>query len=117
VRLEAPVLEVAFAVNLDVVPGELLTEPVEAGSGDHLHVMLNAYWEPLTFELPPLPNGQRWHRVVDTALPSPGDFCEPESAPPAQENTCRVEARSAVVLMAHKTSEVPETSEAYKELL
>ena len=30
--------------------------------------MLNAYWEPLVFELPPTAAGERWHRLVDTAL-------------------------------------------------
>jgi isoamylase len=72
---------------------------------DHLHVMLNAYWEPLAFELPPLPDGlqrARWHRVVDTALPSPDDFRELEAAPPVGEDRYRVEARSAVVLIAQR---------------
>ena len=36
--------------------------------------MLNAYWEPLDFDLPGLPLGQQWHRLVDTALASPDDF-------------------------------------------
>jgi len=68
--------------------------------GDHLHVMLNAYWEPLMFELPPLPTGERWHRIVDTALPTPGDFSDPEAARPMDGDRYRVEARSAVLLMA-----------------
>jgi glycogen operon protein len=68
--------------------------------GDHLHVMLNAYWEPLTFELPPLRAGERWHRIVDTALPALDDFSDPEVAPPIEGDRYRVEARSAVLLMA-----------------
>src|SRR5262249_8636720 len=38
-----------------------------------LHGMLNAYWEPLTFELPRIPaeSQQHWRRCIDTALPSP----------------------------------------------
>ena len=39
-----------------------------AEGGDYLHVMLNAYWEPLAFELPPLKGKERWSRIVDTAL-------------------------------------------------
>ncbi|MCU0538128.1 MAG: glycogen debranching protein GlgX, partial [Hydrococcus sp. Prado102] len=35
---------------------------------ERLHVMLNAYWEPLAFELPLLGHGDRWHRIIDTAL-------------------------------------------------
>ena len=62
--------------------------------------MLNAYWEPLTFELPPLPPEQRWCRVVDTALSSPDDISEPGREPPVAGNECRVEARSVVILKA-----------------
>jgi glycogen operon protein len=36
-----------------------------------LHVMMNAYWEPLTFEVP---SGREWRRCVDTARTSPDDF-------------------------------------------
>jgi isoamylase len=41
-----------------------------------LHGMLNAYWESLTFELPPIPpeSEQRWRRCIDTALASPDDI-------------------------------------------
>jgi isoamylase len=67
---------------------------------DHLHVMLNAYWEPLTFELPPPRTGERWYRIVDTVLPAPDDFSAPETAPPIEGDQYQVEARSAVVLMA-----------------
>jgi glycogen operon protein len=40
-----------------------------------LHGIFNAYWEPLTFELPPLPPGGRggWRRWIDTALDTPAD--------------------------------------------
>ena len=68
--------------------------------GDHLHVMLNAYWEPLAFELPPLPARERWHRIVDTALLAPDDFSDPEAAPTINGDRYQVGARSAVVLMA-----------------
>jgi glycogen operon protein len=63
-----------------------------------IHVMLNAYWEPLTFELPPLAAGMSWCRVVDTALESPNDFCAPEAAPLVSDGPYRVGARSVVLL-------------------
>ena len=66
--------------------------------GEHLHVMLNAYWESLEFELPPLPAGARWLRVVDTARPAPEDYCEPGAEPPVRENVYRVASRSVVIL-------------------
>ena len=68
-------------------------------SEDHLHVMLNAYWKLLTFALPPLSAGAGWHRIVDTALDAPEDFCEPETAPQVLGGQYQVKARSAVVLM------------------
>ena len=68
-------------------------------SGEHLHVMLNAYWEPLNFELPPLEPGNYWHRIVDTALPAPNDFSELETAVKIDKDSYLVTARSSVVLM------------------
>ena len=69
--------------------------------------ILNAYWEPLTFELPEPPgvgNGG-WRRVVDTYLDSPRDFSNPANATPLKELSYRVGPNSVVLLMAEKTSE------------
>jgi len=71
----------------------------EPTSGEHLHVMFNAYWEPLNFELPPLPSGKHWHRIIDTALPSPDDFTDLANAPKINDNNYLVTARSSVILM------------------
>ncbi|HHP7231452.1 MAG TPA: glycogen debranching protein GlgX, partial [Xenococcaceae cyanobacterium] len=49
--------------------------------GEYLHVMFNTYWESLTFELPRLQQGHNWHRIIDTSLPTPNDFCELATAP------------------------------------
>ena len=70
------------------------------GGNDQLHIMLNAYWEPLLFELPPLPAESCWYRIVDTALPSPHDFCPPAEAPLVAQDGYPVVARSAVILLA-----------------
>jgi isoamylase len=37
---------------------------------DQLHVIINSFWEPLTFELPPLEmdGGNRWVQILNTAL-------------------------------------------------
>ncbi len=67
---------------------------------EFLHVMLNAYWEPLAFELPLLGQGECWYRVVNTALALPDAFCELETTSPHTQDTYRVEARSCVVLIA-----------------
>jgi isoamylase len=67
-----------------------------------VHVILNAYWEPLQFELPPLRDheGQRWRRLVDTWLQPPEDVRLIQSAPPVSGTSIAVQPRSLVVLAA-----------------
>ena len=69
-------------------------------ANEYLHVMFNAYWEMLEFELPLLGIGERWHRVVNTALSLPQAFCEIDTTTPHEENIYQVEPRSCVVLIA-----------------
>jgi isoamylase len=66
-----------------------------------LHGMLNAYWEALAFELPPVPaeSQQGWRRCIDTALISPDDFCPWQTAPVVAQATYMVQPRSVVVLV------------------
>jgi glycogen operon protein len=65
-----------------------------------LHGMLNAYWEPLTFALPPVPQGahEAWRRCIDTALASPDDISPWKLAPPVSAPSYLVQPRSLVVL-------------------
>ncbi len=67
---------------------------------EYLHVMFNAYWESLTYELPRLRQGHNWYRIIDTSLPTPEDFCELATAPLVKDRYYQVEARTSVVLMA-----------------
>ena len=67
---------------------------------EYLHVMFNAYWESLTYELPRLRQGHNWYRIIDTSLPTPEDFCELATAPLVRDPYYQVEARTSVVLMA-----------------
>jgi glycogen operon protein len=66
------------------------------------HAILNAYWEPLDFALPPIADGGRpaWRRWIDTFLESPDDIIEWERAPVVGGHTYRAEPRSVVVLFA-----------------
>jgi len=66
-----------------------------------VHGMLNAYWEPLTFELPALPaeNGEKWRRCLDTALASPNDFQPWDKAPVVEQSNYVVQPRSMVFLV------------------
>jgi isoamylase len=70
------------------------------GSRRLLHAMFSAYWEPLTFELPPIPanSEQLWRRCIDTALASPHDINHWDTAPPVRTTTYVVQPRSVVVL-------------------
>ena len=67
-----------------------------------IHLILNAYWEPLDFELPPVEQagGNPWRRWIDTALDAPHDIVPWQTAPAVPGCTYRAEARSVVVLCA-----------------
>ena len=64
------------------------------------HLIFNAYWEALDFELPRLDNAGevRWRRWVDTALESPHDIVEWETAQSIPGYVYRAESRSVVML-------------------
>jgi glycogen operon protein len=66
------------------------------------HLILNAYWEPLEFELPSIHHEgeDRWRRWIDTAQNSPHDIVPWETAPSITVPLYRAEARSVVVLYA-----------------
>jgi glycogen operon protein len=68
------------------------------------HLIFNAYWEPLTFDVPALPPVAHsdWRRIIDTSLDSPLDFCEFPEAPTISKRIYRVEARSVVVLACRR---------------
>jgi glycogen operon protein len=63
------------------------------------HLILNAYWEPLDFELPKPENGT-WRRWVDTTLDSPNDIVPWQEAPAIAGDAYRAGARSVVLLCA-----------------
>jgi glycogen operon protein len=67
------------------------------------HMIVNAYWEPLEFELPSLEDrgGHTWCRWIDTGLDSPLDIVEWDTAPAIPGLKYRVEARSVVVLFGN----------------
>jgi glycogen operon protein len=65
-----------------------------------LHVLLNAFWEPLVFELPVLPPGRAWRRFVDTSLASPDDMADLLETGPIQADSYRAADRSVVILAA-----------------
>ena len=66
-----------------------------------LHLIANAYWEPLEFEVPPLGGQKSWRRCVDTYLDPPDDIRRWEDAQILQGSACQVQPRSVVILLAN----------------
>lgn len=66
-----------------------------------LHLIANAYWEALDFELPQVgPPATSWRRWINTGLDSPQDIVHWEAALPVYASAVRAEARSVIVLFA-----------------
>jgi isoamylase len=82
-----------------------------------LYAILNAYWEPLEFELPTEGNGSTgsWHRWIDTSFDSPHDIVEWQTAPwntfrvhcpPVPSSLYQAGPRSVMILFAHVGDDV-----------
>ena len=65
-----------------------------------IYLILNAYWEPLEFELPAI--GGPWCRWIDTTLDSPRDIVPWQDSTPVSASTYAAGPRSVVVLFAHR---------------
>jgi len=74
------------------------------GEDNTFHIIVNAYWEGLGFELPPLPKGWLWVQVVNTGMAAPDDIYEVGHEKPIHpsERLFHVGARSVAVLMSNK---------------
>lgn len=72
-----------------------------------LHAMVNAWWEPLTFHLPPADGAEAcWCRWIDTARPSPEDIIAWPDLQPFEPMQCTVGPRCLVVLVKRLRVEV-----------
>lgn len=72
------------------------------GSRSIFHLILNAYWEPLTFDLPPV-NGHGttiWRQVIHTGMLPPHDFCGLNDASPVNGSALLVPPRTIALLAA-----------------
>jgi len=63
-----------------------------------IYVVLNSFIKDLQFEIPKLPNGKKWYRVVDTSQESPKDFLLEPSI--IQDKHYTVHSRSSIVLIS-----------------
>ena len=72
-------------------------------SDDDIYVMINAYWQPLQFQIQ---EGapQDWVRIVDTDLQSPSDFSE--RGVQLQQSIYQLAPRSIVVLVRRRSDSV-----------
>ena len=70
--------------------------------GLYAYLILNAYRQPLDFELPPVGDdgAGSWRRWIDTALESPMDIVPWQTASPWSGHTYPTAAHSVVVLFA-----------------
>ena len=64
------------------------------------HVILNAWHEPLHFQLPPVDPTRPWRRIIDTALDPPDDVAVLDRGPNVTTTSYRVEPHSFVFLVA-----------------
>jgi glycogen operon protein len=67
-----------------------------------IYVMVNAYWEPLTFTIQE-GHTEQWKRVIDTSLFSPDDFIDLEHAITLASLNYRLAPRSIVALVRSST--------------
>ncbi len=66
-----------------------------------LYIAFNAENARVTITLPPPPKFKKWHRIVDTAFASPGDFIEnPFETTPSIKATYKMEAYSVLIAKA-----------------
>jgi len=69
--------------------------------GLRLYLILNAFWEPLHFELPQLKDQEgTWRLWIDTALDPPRDIVEWQATPPVPGASYQAGPRSVVALIA-----------------
>jgi len=78
----------------------LAFELFNPSAGEHLFVMVNAYWDALGFDLPYLQHEFQWFVRVDTAATPPHDFPDVPVAVEYQ-HSYTVQARSSVVLVEY----------------
>ena len=70
------------------------------------YLILNAYWEPLEFELPIMWSGeQKWRRWIDTGLELPEDIVDWSAAPRISRSAYLAASRSVAVLFARLSEE------------
>ncbi|MEX1012933.1 MAG: isoamylase [Waddliaceae bacterium] len=68
------------------------------------YIAFNTHMNEVTLELPPAPDNQGWHFVVNTANAPPEDFFNEENAPALEGMSLTLQSNSAVLLISKGTS-------------
>jgi len=80
---------------------------IQENEQDALFLIFNAGTNATEFRLPPLPNGGRWHRAVDTGCSAPQDLIAAEEEAPVDNSSAYpLVAHSSVILLARKKKPV-----------
>jgi isoamylase len=70
---------------------------------DFVYVAMNVHWDALDFELPQLPQGERWHVFANTGVAAPDDAFEPGREPVLDDQArCLVGGRSVLILVGRR---------------
>jgi glycogen operon protein len=72
-----------------------------------LHLICNAWWEPLAFGVPVVEGHVAWRRVLDTSQDPPDDIIRYELAPSVEADRYDVGPRSVVLLAAMRAAAQP----------
>ena len=73
-------------------------------AGIRMHLIMNAYWEALDFELPVPQWKQSWRRWIDTSLDSPNDIAAWNDSAFVRDGAYRAGPRSVVVVWSLLTA-------------
>jgi glycogen operon protein len=73
-----------------------MMHPIE---NEKVHVMINAFWGEISFEIPPPSNGRQWREIVHTGKASPHDFHKPPEGPVIEAEKVALGGRTVVVLV------------------
>lgn len=73
------------------------------------YIAINAYWQSLEFELPPVTGkpGAGWLRLIDTSLPAPDDMLEEGTGVPLSAPKYVLNPRSVVMLHYDYATKIP----------
>ncbi|HET7839882.1 MAG TPA: glycogen debranching protein GlgX, partial [Rectinemataceae bacterium] len=90
-------IERRIAARIDGSRADILTDRDD----NDFYLIFNAAPESAVFKIGPAPMSRRWHRAIDTSLPSPEDIVEPGDEPiVAPQDEYAVAPRSLVVLIS-----------------